>query len=303
MQKSEKNKPAAPPTSPHKAVHIITFGCQMNEADSEDIAAAFRRRGYELTEELKKADAVVVNTCTVRQRAEDKAISQIGRLRKWKLARPEGKLFVVGCAAQKLGEKAIKNRFPFVDEVVGAKAVERFEDALIARLGPSPESETRHQNLFRSPQTAYVTIMRGCSLSCSYCIVPAVRGPAVFLSRSAILADAAAKLKAGAKEIVLLGQTVNAWRGGKTTFAGLLEKVIALPGLERLRFMSPHPLYFEDDFTALLAREKKLARYMHLPVQSGSDRILKLMRRGYTRSRYLAPVSYTHLTLPTIYSV
>ncbi|MDD5208928.1 MAG: tRNA (N6-isopentenyl adenosine(37)-C2)-methylthiotransferase MiaB [Elusimicrobiales bacterium] len=260
----------------------------MNEADSENIAAAFRRRGYELTDEIKKADAVVVNTCTVRQRAEDKAISQIGRLRVWKEKRPEGKLFVVGCAAQKLGGKAIKNRFPFVDEVVGAKAIEAFEDSLINQLGPSPEGETAHQNLFRSPQTAYVTIMRGCSLKCSYCIVPAVRGPAVFLSADAILKDAAAKIEAGAKEIVLLGQTVNAWRQDKTTFSGLLEKALALPGLQRLRFMSPHPVYFEDDFTALLAREKKLARYMHLPVQSGSDRILKLMRRGYTRAQYLA---------------
>ncbi|MDP2866504.1 MAG: MiaB/RimO family radical SAM methylthiotransferase [Elusimicrobiota bacterium] len=260
----------------------------MNEADSENIGAAFRRRGYELTDDLKKADAVVVNTCTVRQRAEDKAISQIGRLRKWKLARPEGKLFVVGCAAQKLGGRVIKNRFPFVDEVVGAKAIESFEDSLIAQLGPSPESETTHQNLFRSPQTAYVTIMRGCSLKCSYCIVPAVRGPAVFLSADAILKDAAAKLKAGAKEIVLLGQTVNSWRQGGTTFSELLKEALALPGLARLRFMSPHPLYFEDGFTALLAREKKLARYMHLPIQSGSDRILKLMRRGYTRGQYLA---------------
>ncbi len=272
----------------------------MNEADSEDIAATFRRRGYELTDELKKADAVVVNTCTVRQRAEDKAISQIGRLRKWKLARPEGKLFVVGCAAQKLGGEEIKNRFPFVDEVVGARAVEKFEDSLITQLGPSPESETTHQNLFRSPQTAYVTIMRGCSLKCSYCIVPAVRGPAVFLSAEAILKDATAKIKAGAKEIVLLGQTVNAWRGGKTTFSELLENALALPGLERLRFMSPHPLYFNDDFTALLAREKKLARYMHLPAQSGSDRILKLMRRGYTRYQYLAMLGRLRAAAPDL---
>ncbi|MCX5792127.1 MAG: MiaB/RimO family radical SAM methylthiotransferase [Elusimicrobia bacterium] len=129
--------------------------------------------------------------------------------------------------------------------------------------------------------------MRGCSLKCSYCIVPAVRGPAVFLPAGEILKDAAAKIAAGAKEIVLLGQTVNAWRGGKTTFSELLNKVLALPGLQRLRFMSPHPLYFDDSFTALLAREKKLARYLHLPVQSGSDRILKAMRRGYTRAQYL----------------
>jgi len=300
MQKPEK--PAAPPAAGRAArlVHIITFGCQMNEADSENIGAAFRRRGYELTDELKKADAVVVNTCTVRQRAEDKAISQIGRLRIWKEKHPEGKLFIVGCAAQKLGGKVIKNRFPFVDEVVGAKAIEAFEDSLIAQLGPSPESETVHQNLFRSPQTAYVTIMRGCSLKCSYCIVPAVRGPAVFLSAETILNDAAAKIKAGAKEIVLLGQTVNAWRGGRTTFSELLSKILALPGLKRLRFMSPHPLYFGDDFTALLAKEKKLARYMHLPVQSGSDRILKLMHRGYTRGQYLALLERLRAATPDL---
>jgi len=272
----------------------------MNEADSENIAAAFRRRGYDLTDELKKADAVVVNTCTVRQRAEDKAISQIGRLRKWKLAKPEGKLFIVGCAAQKLGGKEIKNRFPFVDEVVGAKAIESFEDSLIAQLGPSPESETIHQNIFRSPQTAYVTIMRGCSLKCSYCIVPAVRGPAVFLSADAILKDAAAKIKAGAKEIVLLGQTVNAWRSGKDSFSGLLKKVLALPGLGRLRFMSPHPLYFDDAYTAVLAGNKKLARYMHLPVQSGADRILKLMRRGYTRGEYLGLLARLRAAVPDL---
>ena len=300
MQKPEKPQNGDPRSRPNKAVFIITFGCQMNEADSENIGAAFRRRGYELTDELKKADAVVVNTCTVRQRAEDKAISQIGRLRVWKEKHPEGKLFVVGCAAQKLGGKYLKNRFPFVDEVVGAKAIEKFEDALIAQLGASPESETAHQNLFRSPQTAYVTIMRGCSLKCSYCIVPAVRGPAVFLSANAILKDAASKIKAGAKEIVLLGQTVNAWRGGKTTFSELLSKVLALPGLKRLRFMSPHPLYFEDDFTALLARDKKLARYMHLPVQSGSDRILKLMRRGYTRGQYLALLGRLRAAVPDL---
>lgn len=283
-----------------RLVHIITFGCQMNEADSENIAAAFRRRGYALTEELKKADAVVVNTCTVRQRAEDKAISQIGRLRVWKEKRPEGKVFVVGCAAQKLGGKYLKHRFPFVDEVVGAKAIESFEDALIAQLGPSPETETSHQNIYRSPQTAYVTVMRGCSLKCSYCIVPAVRGPAVCLSPEAVLEDAAAKLKAGAKEIVLLGQTVNSYKYGKTTFSELLKKVLALPGLARLRFMSPHPLYFDDDFTALLAEEKKLARHMHLPVQSGSDRILKLMRRGYTRAQYLALLERLRAAAPDL---
>jgi tRNA-2-methylthio-N6-dimethylallyladenosine synthase len=280
----------------------------MNEADSEAIAGAFRRRGYALTDDLKKADAVVVNTCTVRQKAEDKAISQIGRLRVWKEKKPEGKLFVVGCAAQKLGEKNIKGRFGFVDEVVGAKSIDTidevigkyFGDWIPAYAGMTEGAETSHQNLFRSPQTAYTTIMRGCSLKCSYCIVPAVRGPAVCLSPEAVLADAAAKLKAGAKEIVLLGQTVNSYKYGKTTFSELLKKALALPGLARLRFMSPHPVYFDDAFTALLASEPKLARHMHLPVQSGSDRILKLMRRGYTRADYLALLKRLRAAAPDL---
>lgn len=282
---AEKALPGETPAA--RRVCIITFGCQMNEADSEDIAAAFRRRGYAVTDELKKADAVVVNTCTVRQKAEDKAISQIGRLRVWRERHADGKIFVVGCAAQKLGDKYLKGRFDFVDEVVGAKAIENFEDALIRQLGPATEGEAEHQNLYRSPQTAYTTVMRGCSLKCSYCIVPAVRGPAVCLSPEAVLADAEAKLKAGAKEIVLLGQTVNSYKYGRTPFSELVKKVLRLPGLERLRFMSPHPIYYDAAFTKVLAEEPKLARHMHLPAQSGSDRILKLMRRGYTRAQYL----------------
>jgi tRNA-2-methylthio-N6-dimethylallyladenosine synthase len=272
----------------------------MNEADSRDIAAAFGRRGYALTDELKKADAVVVNTCTVRQRAEDKAISQIGRLRIWKEKHPEGKLFIVGCAAQKLGGKAIKNRFEFVDEVVGAKAIEYFEDALCAQLGPAPETAYPDSTLFRSPLSAYVTIMRGCSLKCSYCIVPAVRGPAVFLPPEAILEDARAKLAGGAKEIVLLGQTVNAYKSGEVTFPELLKKVLALPGLERLRFMSPHPLYFDASFTDVLVNNPKLARYLHLPVQSGSDKILKAMKRGYTRGQYLGLLAKLRQAVPEL---
>ncbi len=300
MQK--RQNPASPPVpgGPARRVCIITFGCQMNEADSRDITASFGRRGYALTDELKKADAVVVNTCTVRQRAEDKAISQIGRLRKWKEARPHGRLFVVGCAAQKLGGKYLKSRFPFVDEVTGARDIEYFEDVLAAQLGPAPETGWPDSGLFRSPLSAYVTVMRGCSLKCSYCIVPAVRGPAVFLPPVRILEEAARKIAGGARELVLLGQTVNAYRHGRTSFAGLLKKVLALPGLERLRFMSPHPLYFDDDFFSLLKAEPRLARYVHLPVQSGSTRVLKAMRRGYTRAQYLALLERLRAAVPDI---
>ena len=266
----------------------------MNEADSERIGESFRRRGFELTGSLKAAEAVVVNTCTVRQRAEDKAISQIGRLRKWKLARPEGKLFVVGCAAEKLGERYIKNRFPFVDEVVGAKSI----DKLVR-----PDGEAAGLMTDRQPGiSAFVTVMRGCSLKCSYCIVPTVRGEACYLPPEEILAEAKKKIGLGAKELILLGQTVNSYsysaKGERLSFAGLLERVSALPGLLRLRFMSPHPLYFTDEFFRVFRDNTMIARYVHLPIQSGSDRVLKAMRRGYTRAQYLDVVRKIRTSAP-----
>lgn len=283
-------------------LHIVTFGCQMNEADSELMAGIFRRHGFVLTEKLAEADAVLVNTCTVRQLAEDKAVSKIGSLKHWKAAHPDGKLFVAGCAAQRLGAREIKKRFPFVDEVVGAKKIDSFENA-VDRYYPAMDIEedpSLSQNIYRSPFTSYVTIMRGCSHRCSYCIVPAVRGPAVFLPKEHILNEAKRKIAAGAKEIVLLGQTVNSYRTENCSFSNLLEEILNLPGLERLRFMSPHPLYFDKDFIRILKENPKLARHIHLPVQSGSDRILKLMRRGYTHQKYLDLLAEIRAELPDI---
>lgn len=269
----------------------------MNEADSEYMARLFRRRGFSLADKLDEADAVIVNTCTVRQLAEDKAVSQIGRLKYWKKSHPEGKLFVTGCAAQRIGAKKIKKRFPYVDEITGARSIENFDrliDSVYRKNKISGEEgkkeipeNTGPENIYRSPLTAYVTIMRGCSHRCSYCIVPSVRGPATFISREEIIKDAKEKLAAGARELVLLGQTVNSYRLSGFTFSNLLEEILVLPGLERLRFMSPHPLYFDRDFKRILKQNSRLARHIHLPVQSGSDRILKLMRRGYTHQQYL----------------
>lgn len=265
---------------------IITFGCQMNEADSEYMAMLFRKRGFTLTDDIKQANAIIVNTCTVRQLAEDKAISQIGRLKYWKANHPEGKIFITGCAAQRLGAKKLKHKFPFIYEVLGAKNILSF-DKLLDKYYPKITSDIRYQNIYRSPLTAYVTIMRGCSHHCSYCIVPSVRGNASFISPSEIIADTKEKIAAGAKEIVLLGQTVNSYKFEKFTFTNLLSEILNIQGLSRLRFMSPHPIYFDKDFKKLLAQNTKLARHIHLPVQSGSDRILKLMRRGYTHQKYL----------------
>lgn len=287
MQKPEK--PAAPPAAGRaaKRVHIVTFGCQMNEADSELIAAEFSARGYGLTDDLKKADAVVVNTCTVRQQAENRALSQLGRLEGWRKAKPGRKLFVVGCAAERLGPGQLKHKFPHVDAVIGAKKIDSIGAELDRQLGTSADPAGVLPNLFNSPLSAYVTVMRGCSLKCSYCIVPSVRGPADFLSEGEVLQAARGRAAAGARELVLLGQTVNAWRRGEKRFEDLLDSVSAVPGTARVRFMSPHPLYFTERFMRHYRDNPRIARHLHLPAQSGSDRILKAMRRGYTAAEYL----------------
>jgi tRNA-2-methylthio-N6-dimethylallyladenosine synthase len=277
-----------------KKLYIHTFGCQMNEADSELIAASFKKRNFEITQNLKEADAAVLNTCTVRQLAEDKAISMIGRLRKWKLLKPSRKIIVAGCAVERLGNKSILSKFPFVNMTIGAKSISKFDEALDTIVGKPKKTgqiQNHETNLFNSPITAYITIMRGCSLKCSYCIVPSVRGEAEHIAPEEIIEDIKLKVKNGAKELVLLGQTVNSYissyKGKKINFTGLLEILSTIEEVKRIRFMSPHPLFFKKSFFKLFKENTKIARHIHLPAQSGSDRILKLMKRGYTKKQYL----------------
>lgn len=288
-------------------LHIKTFGCQMNAADSEEMSSAFARTGFELTDTLKEADAVVINTCTVRHHAEHRALSNIGRLKDWRNKRPGRILMVAGCAAQRLG-KAIQNSFPFVDLVVGAKSIDRFPAILeefLASRGFPPVSGTPAANPCAGTVSAYVTVMRGCSHSCSYCIVPSVRGAAICRPPEEILAEAEEKAGKGAAEIVLLGQTVNSYRhdspGGKTiNFAGLLRLVNGLQKVKRIRFMSPHPAYIDEEIIRAIAECEKAARHVHLPVQSGSDRILKLMKRGYTRAGFTGKTDALRKAVPDI---
>ncbi|MBI4656188.1 MAG: tRNA (N6-isopentenyl adenosine(37)-C2)-methylthiotransferase MiaB [Elusimicrobia bacterium] len=288
----------------NKKLHIITFGCQMNEADSENIAFSFKKRDFELTGDLKKADITVINTCVVRERAEHRSISKIGFLEKWKERNPGRKIFVVGCAAEKLGIKYIKSKFPFVDEVVGAKSLDKFDNVLSAYFKNENPDYKIPLNLFNSPFTAYVTIMKGCFLKCSYCIVPRVRGEAVYVSPEDVLREVKTKVSNGAREIILLGQTVNSYRhalnGKNVSFSKLLEMICKIDGVKRIRFMSPHPLYFDEGFFEVLKSDSRIARHAHLPVQSGSDKILKLMKRGYTRKKYLEILSKLKQAVPDI---
>lgn len=276
-------------------LHTISFGCQMAFADTEEMSKPFAERGWLPTPDLADADAVLVNTCTVREHAEHRALSQIGRLSEWKRARPDRLLIVAGCAAERLKD-TLRSRFPHVDLVVGAKSIEEFP-ALVARAlderfdlaaedaesfeAPPPQADAPN------PVSAFVTIMRGCNYSCTYCIVPAVRGRELYRDADSIVAEVRAKAAAGAKEVVLLGQTVNSYRRGDLDFAGLLARVDAVEGIDRIRFMSPHPHYLDERMVAAMAGLAKVCEHLHLPAQSGSDRLLKAMRRNYTRGEYL----------------
>ena len=263
-----------------KKLFIQTYGCQMNIADSEEMAAHLLERGYMPTENLDEADLALINTCTVRDHAEHRALSFLGRLRKWKRENPKRIIIFAGCAAQRLGNN-LKKTFPFLDLVSGAKDIDSFAE-LLDKSGLFALSSARAK---QSPSgiTGYVTIMRGCDFKCSYCIVPSVRGPVQCLPSCEILKNAAQKAAQGYKEIVLLGQTVNAWKEDGKTFSDLLHEVSALQGVERVRFVSPHPIFITPDFLKAVEKNPKIARHIHLPVQSGSSKVLQEMKRGYSR--------------------
>ena len=279
-------------------LHVVAFGCQMSAADGAELAAPLAARGFVAASAPEEADAVILNTCTVRQHAEDKALSMIGRLREWKDQDPRRVLIVAGCAAERLGGW-IRERFPHVDLVVGAKSIEEYprivDEALGARFDVLAEngaafSAADERLGWPTPHTAYVTIMRGCNYTCTYCIVPAVRGRELYRPYDAVMAEARAKAAAGAREITLLGQTVNSWHGeegaSRVGFAELLRRVAAVPGVLRVRFESPHPRFVDDALIAALAETPGLCPQLHLPLQSGSDRVLKLMRRNYDAASF-----------------
>ncbi|MDR0292454.1 MAG: tRNA (N6-isopentenyl adenosine(37)-C2)-methylthiotransferase MiaB [Elusimicrobium sp.] len=261
-----------------KKVFVQTFGCQMNVADSSEMLDALALRGAQETADIDDADVILVNTCTVREHAEHKAVSYLGRLEKWKAARSGRVIIFAGCAAQRLGEK-LKKSYQFLDIVAGAKGIENFGGVLdeSGLFG----TERGGDIIKKSAVTDFVTVMRGCDFKCSYCIVPSVRGPVKCLPPQEILARVKTLAERGVKEIVLLGQTVNAYKYETTDFADLLEAAAAVPGVLRVRFMSPHPLYMTPKLIEVIKNNPKIAKHVHLPAQSGSDKILKDMKRGY----------------------
>jgi len=293
-------------------VHIKTYGCQMNERDSEAVAAMLRARGYRIVETEDECDILLLNTCSVRDAAEQKAIGKAGYSLHKKRHNPDFVLGILGCMAQNRGAELL-DRLPDVDLIVGTQKFHRVPDYLdnlrAARSAGVPvgqaiidtAEEAGSQNTIRDhvesaePQVcAFVSIQQGCNMDCSFCIVPTTRGDERSRPMEDIVRECEEVVEKGAREVTLLGQIVTSYgrrdyphTGNVTPFVQLLEKVNAIPKLERIRFTSPHPRGFREDLADAFRRLPKLGEYVHLPVQSGSDRILKAMRRPYSRERYL----------------
>lgn len=284
---------------------VATHGCQMNEYDSEKIAEVLGESlGAELVDTPEHAGILLLNTCSVREKAQEKVFSQLGRWKAFKSRHPETIIGVGGCVASQEGE-AILRRAPFVDVVFGPQTLHRLP-AMIAEVRSGnpgvvdvsfPEIEKFDELPLprASSCTAFVSIMEGCSKYCTFCVVPYTRGEEVSRPLDDVIAEVAALAEQGVKEVTLLGQNVNAYRGavhdgGTADFATLLHYVAAIDGIERLRYTTSHPVEFNDALIEAHGAISKLGNYLHLPVQSGSDRVLALMKRGHTVAEYLAKI-------------
>jgi tRNA-2-methylthio-N6-dimethylallyladenosine synthase len=285
---------------------IHTFGCQMNAHDSRRIAEVLERDGYLATDALEQADLIVLNTCSVREKAEHKLRSALGKLRPLKQERSDLVIAVAGCMAQEHGA-ALLERLDLVDVLIGPDNVPELPGLLrqVAAGGPArahveldlvtPRFLTASPRPGRSEVTAYVTVMKGCDERCSFCIVPYTRGAERYRSADEIVAEIDALVAGGVREITLLGQTVNSWHEpgaadpeGRSRFAELLYRIaVQVPELARLRYTSPHPRHVTPELVAAHAELALLPAHVHLPVQSGSDRVLKRMIRRYSRQSYL----------------
>lgn len=290
----------------HKRYYIQTFGCQMNEYDSARVAEALEARGYEPVSEPKDADVVVVNTCSVRAKADQKMASLLGRFTRGLAHRPDAKLVVMGCVAQLQGQR-LSDRFPRLDLVLGADRVGDFGPWLDQGGPKSVLTDRVARDRFEFvqaaprgdvPVSAPVTVMKGCDNRCAYCVVPAARGPQVDRPKEEIITEVDRLLAAGAKEVLLIGQNVNAYRAGEGGFARLLLDVANRPGIERVRFTTSHPRDLDRDTVEAVSSHPKLCPHFHLPVQSGSDRVLRRMGRGYRRSTYLEKIGWIRDLVP-----
>lgn len=306
-------------------VYLKTYGCQMNVRDSEAVAAMLRGRGYSIVDDEREADIVLLNTCAIRDKAEQKAIGKTGYLAKRKRNNPNFIIGVMGCMAQNRGTELL-DRLPDLDLLVGTQKFHRVPehlDRLIATLkgqGPRPstivdlDEEAGSQNTIRAHTPdfrqvcAFVSIMQGCNMNCTFCIVPKTRGAERCRPIADIVEEVEELASCGTREVTLLGQIVTSYgrkeipfKNRRSPFVQLLEAVNGVPGIERIRFTSPHPRGFKNDLIEAYRELPKLCPYVHLPVQSGSNRILRAMNRPYSSERYLQIVDDLRAAVPDMH--
>ncbi len=297
-----------------KKLYLQTYGCQMNQYDSERIAQLMGGTGYQLTERIETADLVLLNTCSVRDKAEQKVYSALGRWKGLKEQREGVIIGVGGCVAQQEGANLLK-RIPHLDLVFGThnihKLPQMIEQVQTSHRRPVETAFYREPFYMEDPEgrtytqgaKAFVTIMQGCNKVCSFCIVPHVRGREVSRPSERIVAEIESLVRQGVKEIMLLGQNVNSYgktSPGEITFAELLGRVNEIDGLQRIRFTTSHPQDLSEELIEAFSSLDKLCEHLHLPVQSGADSVLRRMRRGYTRDEYLARISRLRQRCPEV---
>jgi tRNA-2-methylthio-N6-dimethylallyladenosine synthase len=297
----------------NKYLYIQTFGCQMNVHDSEQMAALLTQVGWKITDNLKLADLILLNTCSIREKAAHKVYSELGRIGKLKEQNPELIIGVGGCLAQHLGTKFHK-KVRHLDFVFGTHNIHRLPQLVAAirkKRGKITEVDFHKSinsiGVFAPPQSgavsAFVTIMQGCNNFCAYCVVPYLRGPEMSRPPDDIIEEIRKLVDHGIREVTLLGQNVNSY--GKTlgnglNFAALIKKIGKISGIERIRFTTSHPRDLSLELINCFAEEEKLCEHIHLPVQSGSNRILALMNRGYTVEEYMKKVDHLRKLSPQI---
>ena len=295
--------------------YVKTFGCQMNEHDSERIAGLFEYDGMIKALSEDEADILFVNTCTIRENADDKLYGTLGHLKKWKGEKLNRKLLVGGCAAQK-DKELVRKRAPWVDVVIGTHNLTNIVNLLNQSEDWGPVTEvideieslpTDAPSIRESEVSAWLTIQIGCNNSCTFCIVPSVRGPEISRRPSDIVNEATAMVESGVKEITLLGQNVNSYGrdlringAARPYFTELLNELNEIDDLKRIRFTSPHPKDFKEDTLKAVDRLNKVTNQIHMPLQSGSNKILRKMQRGYTQEKYLEKVNLAKKTITNV---
>ena len=293
-----------------KKLYIKTYGCQMNVYDSERMGDVITATGYDLVDRPDDADMILLNTCHIREKAAEKIYSELGRYRVFKDAKPDLKIGVAGCVAQAEGKEII-HRQPMVDLVVGPQAYHRLPE-MLAKVDAGGRAidtdfplEDKFDHLPRGPKarrapSAFLTVQEGCDKFCAFCVVPYTRGSEVSRPAEKLLAEARDLVERGVAEINLLGQNVNAYLADDWTLARLIREMAKIDGLERIRFTTSHPTDMDDDLIAAHGDIEKLMPYLHLPVQSGSDKVLKRMNRKHTVADYLKILDKIRAVRPDI---